>query len=92
MVKSSGLSKEKDGSMRFCINYRKLNVITKKDVFPYPELMMHWTCYIVGGAQFFSTLDLAYGYWQVLMDKEMRKKQHFLLTPGYMSSVSCHLG
>ncbi|GBM96357.1 hypothetical protein AVEN_120872-1 [Araneus ventricosus] len=35
--------RKKDGSTRYCVNYRRLNDITKRTVIPFPESMIHWT-------------------------------------------------
>ena len=57
---------KKDGNYRFCIDYRKLNSVTKKDVYPLPRI--DDILDTLAGAKFFSTLDLAAGYWQIELD------------------------
>ncbi|KAA3681307.1 uncharacterized protein DEA37_0010560, partial [Paragonimus westermani] len=54
---------KKNGTLRLCVDYRKLNEITAKDPFPIPRIDA--TLDILHGAQWFSALDLASGYWQV---------------------------
>ena len=60
------LVRKKDNTMRFCVDYRKLNSITKMDSFPLPQT--DDTLDILSQSKFFTTLDLASGYWQVEMD------------------------
>ncbi len=57
------LVRKKDGTLRFCIDYRELNSVTKTDTFPLPRIddMLDQ----LNKAKFLSTLDLASGYWQV---------------------------
>ena len=74
------LVKKKDGSMRFCVDYRKLNAITKKDVFPLPRIDNALD--LLGNSVYFSTLDLASGYWQVKMDTDSREKTAFTTHKG----------
>jgi hypothetical protein len=54
------LVKKKDGSWRFCVDYRKFNTITVKNKFPMSiidELLDE-----ISGAQYFTTIDLASGF------------------------------
>lgn len=54
---------KKDGKMRFCIDYRKLNSVTVKDRYPLPRI--DFTLDALFGARYFTTLDLFSGYWQL---------------------------
>ena len=60
------LVKRIDGSTRFCVDYRKLNDVTRKDA--YPLLHIDKTLDVLADAKIFTTLDLASGYSQVETD------------------------
>ena len=74
------LVKKKDGSTRFCVDYRKLNEITKKDSYPLPRI--DDTLDAVGNSTWFSTLDLQSGYWQVELDEKDKEKTAFTSCAG----------
>lgn len=77
------LVKKKDGSKRFCVDYRRLNHLTIKDSYPIPRIDDSLDA--LGGAKCFSTLDLASGYWQVELDEEAKKKSAFVVRGGLYS-------
>ena len=77
------LVKKKDGSKRFCVDYRRLNHLTIKDSYPIPRIDDSLDA--LGGAKWFSTLDLASGYWQVELDEEAKKKSAFVVRGGLYS-------
>ena len=74
------LVKKSDGSMRFCVDYRKLNAITRKDSHPLPRISEALDA--LGGGNYFSTLDLRSGYWQIEMDKGSKEKTAFITHNG----------
>ena len=69
------LVKKKDGSMRLCIDYRKLNAVTKKDAHPLPRIEDIFDT--LTDSKFFCTLDLAMGYHQVEVHPDDREKTAF---------------
>ena len=74
------LVKKKDGSVRFCVDYRKLNECTKKDAYPLPHIGDSLDALL--GSCWFSTLDLAQGFYQVEMDKNDKQKTAFATHRG----------
>ncbi len=74
------LVSKKDGTTRFCVNYRKLNVISKKDAYPLPSI--DDTMDALRCSMYFSTLGLYSGYWQVEMDQRNVAKTAFVTQQG----------
>ena len=74
------LIKKKDGSWRFCIDYRRLNEATVKDAYPLPRI--DEALDMLSGAKWFHTMDLASGYWQVAMNPDDREKTAFCTHMG----------
>jgi len=75
------LVKKKDGSLRFCVDYRRLNAVTIPDRFPIP--LMQDIVTSLGKAQYFSSLDLLSGYWQMTVAKDSRPMTAFSTHSGH---------
>ena len=72
--------RKRDGTLRFCVDYRELNSVTKADTFPLPRIddLLDQ----LGAARYFSTLDLASGYWQIPMHPGSVEKTAFITPQG----------
>jgi transposase InsO family protein len=69
------LVRKKDGSVRFCVDFRKLNNVTTKDAFPIPridDIFDH-----LSQAEYYTTIDFKSGYFQVGLDPKDRPKTAF---------------
>lgn len=74
------LLQKKDKSIRFTVDYRKVNEATEADSYPLPRID---DCLeALGGAKYFSTCDLAQGFHQVVIDSESRDKTCFVTRKG----------
>ena len=73
-----------DGTSRFCVDFGQVNALTKKDAQPLPHI--DDTLDVLAGSCWFSTLDLASGYWQVEVDDNDREKLLSALLWAFISS------
>ena len=67
------LVKKKDGSLRMCVDYHKLNSVTRSDAYPMPRI--DDLIDQLGEAKYITALDLTRGYWQM----PVAAKEHYKL-------------
>ena len=79
-----------DGSLRFCVDYRRVNAITVKDTYPIPR--MDECLDSLGDANYFTTLDCNRGYWQIPIAEEDKDKATFTCHPEHFDLFGCHFG
>uniref|UniRef100_A0A8C1TWC8 ribonuclease H n=1 Tax=Cyprinus carpio TaxID=7962 RepID=A0A8C1TWC8_CYPCA len=72
---------KKDGSLRFCLDFRKLNSVSKFD--PYPMPRVDEVVESLGRAKYLTTLDLCKGYWQVPLSLESKEVTAFKTPFGH---------
>ncbi|XP_065426955.1 uncharacterized protein LOC135976185 [Chrysemys picta bellii] len=71
---------KRDGTVRFCVDYRKLNAVTVTDAYPMPRIddMLD----VLSQAKYLSTFDLTKGYWQIPLEGEAQQKSAFITDIG----------
>ncbi|MDD9361324.1 MAG: pol polyprotein, partial [Anaplasma sp.] len=74
------LVKKRNDTWRFCVDFRRVNEVTKKDVHPLPRIDDIMDA--LQGAKYFTTLDLASGYWQVAVNEKDKEKTAFSCSSG----------
>ena len=68
------LVRKRDGTHRFCVDYRALNSVTKSDSFPLPRMLDQ-----LGESKY---IDLASGFWQIRMHPTAQEKTAFITYEG----------
>ena len=76
---------KKEGGLRFCIDFRNLNVRTKKDSYPLPHIQEMLES--LEGSRIFSSFNFKLGFWQVEMDEA--SKQYTAFTVGSLGFFEC---
>ena len=74
------LVRKRDGTLRFYVDYRALNSVTKPDVFPLPRI--NDLLDQLGKSRYFTTLDLKSGYWQIKVHADSQEKTAFIIYKG----------
>jgi len=74
------LVKKPDGSYRFCIDYRRVNAVSRKDGFPIPDITEAIDS--LRGSRWFATIDLLSGYWQLGMTDRAKERSAFCTRRG----------
>ena len=82
--------RKRDGNWRFCIDYRALNLITKDERWPLPRIddLLDG----LSGCTWFSTLDLASGFWQIQLDSASSEKAAFVTPHGLFKPLVLPFG
>jgi len=74
------LVKKQDGTFRFCIDYRRVNAVSKKDAYPIPNIQDALDN--LRGSRYFATIDLLSGYWQLGMTDRAKERSAFCTRRG----------
>ena len=72
---------KKNGKQRLCVDYRSVNKVTKQDKYPLPNIQEALDSF--NGAKWFTTIDLASGYWQMKVAEEDIEKTAFVTAHGF---------
>ena len=74
------LVKKKDDTYRFCVDYRRVNGVSKKDAYPLPNIQDALDN--LQGSRYFASIDLLSGYWQLGMTERAKERSAFCTRRG----------
>lgn len=83
------LVKKSDSTYRFCVDYRKVNELTRKDAYPLPRIDASLDS--LGRSKFFGVLDMTSGYWQIEVTNNLGQLQHLHATKDCSNFELCPL-
>jgi len=83
------LVRKKDGTFRFCVDYRRVNAVSRKNAFPIPDMTSSLDS--LQGNCYFACFDLLCSYWQVGMSERAKNCSAFCTVRGLFSSKECRL-
>ena len=81
---------KKDGKIRFCVDYRKLNAITRRDSYPLPRIDDALNS--LQGASYISSFDVTWGYWNIKIAEQDIPKTAFITPDGLYEFVRMPFG
>ena len=81
---------KKDGTTRFCVDYRRLNAVMNMDVFPIPRI--DDSLDVLASSKYFTALHLSSGYWQVALEEQSREKTAFMTHLGLFEFLMMPFG
>ena len=82
------LARKHDGSLRLCLDFRRLNARTVQDAYHIPRI--EETLDRLAGSKWFTCLDLQSGYWQVEMEEEDKAKTAFYVGGNLGGNLGNH--
>ena len=71
------LVSKKDSTLHFCVDFRCLNVQTKKDSYPLPHIQE--VLESMAGSAHFSSMEFKSGFWQIKMAPELQQSMAFMV-------------
>jgi len=74
------LAKKQDGSYRFCVDYRRVNAVSRKDAYPITDIQDAFDS--LRGTKYFATIDLLSSYWQIGMTPRAQERSAFCTGRG----------
>ena len=84
------LVEKEDGAFRFCIDYRRVNAVSKKDAYPIPDIQDALDN--LRGSRYFATIDLLSGYWQLGMTDRDKERSAFYTRRGFFQFTRMGFG